>query len=76
MKAFNSEKGLTAKIFDKQCELHVIRIVFAEATPEGKGFSHGTSTRGLPRKKPIMNCTNPLATSAHLSVPDTLSFAE
>jgi hypothetical protein len=71
------EKGFTAKIFDKQCELHVIRIM-SEGNPEdcGKDFSHGTSKRGLPRKNPIMNCTNTHAASAHLSVPDRLSFAE
>jgi len=57
----------------------VIRIVFAELTPEdwGKGFSRrDTSRRGLQRRKPIINCTNPHAAAAHLSVPDRLSFAE
>jgi hypothetical protein len=52
MKASNSEKGLTAKIFDKQCELHVIRIVFAEATPEGEGFLAWDLRAGYPEKSP------------------------
>jgi hypothetical protein len=57
----------------------VIRIVFAEVTPEdgGKVFSRrDTSKRGLQRGKPIINCTNPHAAAAHPSVPDRLSFAE
>jgi hypothetical protein len=71
------EKGLTAKIFDNQCELHVIRMILHGMMPRGvrEEFLSSGAEEELPRKKRAMSCMNPQAAAMELAVPVRLSFA-